>query len=934
MKLLKTCLILLLLNSGFIYAQYPAGSPVDCNGKLQVKGNQLCNEAGNPIQLRGMSSHNINDYGQFFTHGSMATLAGDWGVSVVRVAMPISSTTDTDYLHDPLLQNTVMDVVNLAGQYGVYAIIDWHLQYTDGDPNQYVTQAKTFFQNMATAFKGQKHVMFEICNEPSGNWTNIQTYANTIIPAIRAIEPNAIIIVGTPNWCQQVDQAANSPLSYSNIMYAFHIYTATHKIGGYAHYLQSASSKIALFSTEIGTTVSTGNGIIDTTSANLWLSLYAGQNLNGYNPGNQIVSWCNWSLCDKAESASALVTGASIEGGWSNNDLTTSGLYIKNKIVNPSVPSSCSTPGPFNLTVTSTIGGSISIDPQLASYPKGTKVKLIANTNVDFKFSGWTGYLNGKQDTITITMNRDMIVKALFTSTTSLVQNGDFGTGTNYWSIGKYQSAVAPAITIVDTIEDGKGHYNWYALSPTVLTTLVPSSGKHKGEAQVIVQRPGKDEWNIQLTTTPSAVFKLDSGSKYMLTFDAYASKPRFINAGIGENGRDNNKDGDLFTGYSRFLLVGLTTQKTTYNMPFIMQFKRDTTCRLEFDCGFYSSKDTVWIDNISLAKVGNDLNPGPYSINLAKTEGGSVSIVPAKTLYNTGDTVRIYAKPYTNYKWKSFLGIINDSIHNPSTIIMKKTDINVNALFVPAKEQIMNGVFYRTKPTYWTFKRSCGTTGTTGIINNVFQSYVTNQGTADTCIRLYQSNLNIENGKKYKLTFSAWVDKMVNARNIRVDIGQSTAPYASYTNSLGVITIDTSKLIRTYTFTMNASTDYNATLGFYLGNTASGYSGAGYVYIDNVSLKLDEIDGVNNNNSVYEKQLLVYPNPVSNGQINIDMTDINSKNPLALNIFNLQGQIVFSNMLHANSKQIINVSSLNKGLYFITVQSDNAVYKQKFIVQ
>ena len=37
-------------------------------------------------------------------------------------------------------------------------------------------------------------------------------------------DSDAIIIVGTPTWSQDVDKAAASPLSYDNAMYALHFY--------------------------------------------------------------------------------------------------------------------------------------------------------------------------------------------------------------------------------------------------------------------------------------------------------------------------------------------------------------------------------------------------------------------------------------------------------------------------------------------------------------------------------------------------------------------------------------------------------------------------------------------------------------------------------------------------------------------------------------
>ncbi len=46
-----------------------------------------------------------------------------------------------------------------------------------------------------------------------------------VIPVIRENDKDAVIIVGTPTWSQDVDQAAASPISgYKNIMYAFHFY--------------------------------------------------------------------------------------------------------------------------------------------------------------------------------------------------------------------------------------------------------------------------------------------------------------------------------------------------------------------------------------------------------------------------------------------------------------------------------------------------------------------------------------------------------------------------------------------------------------------------------------------------------------------------------------------------------------------------------------
>lgn len=40
------------------------------------------------------------------------------------------------------------------------------------------------------------------------------------------------------------------------------------------------------------------------------------------------ISWCNWSLNDKDETASVLKPGSSGTGSWTKSDLTESGLYV------------------------------------------------------------------------------------------------------------------------------------------------------------------------------------------------------------------------------------------------------------------------------------------------------------------------------------------------------------------------------------------------------------------------------------------------------------------------------------------------------------------------------------------------------------------------------------------------------------------------------
>ena len=119
---------------------------------------------------------------------------------------------------------------------------------------------------MATEFKNNDNVLYEICNEPNGNvkWDkDIKPYAEEVITKIRAIDPDSVIIVGTPTWSQDVDIVANNPITdYENIMYTLHFYAATHKEDLRNKLKNAHETGLPIFVTEFGISDASGNGTI------------------------------------------------------------------------------------------------------------------------------------------------------------------------------------------------------------------------------------------------------------------------------------------------------------------------------------------------------------------------------------------------------------------------------------------------------------------------------------------------------------------------------------------------------------------------------------------------------------------------------------------------------------------------------------------------
>ncbi|MBN1409799.1 MAG: cellulase family glycosylhydrolase [Spirochaetales bacterium] len=89
--------------------------------------------------------------------------------------------------------------------------------------NEFTDLAVPFFKEMAGIYGQKPNVIYEICNEPNGDklkWPDVKKFALQVIQAIREIDPDNIIVVGTPTWSRDVDIAAEDPITaFPNIMY-------------------------------------------------------------------------------------------------------------------------------------------------------------------------------------------------------------------------------------------------------------------------------------------------------------------------------------------------------------------------------------------------------------------------------------------------------------------------------------------------------------------------------------------------------------------------------------------------------------------------------------------------------------------------------------------------------------------------------------------
>lgn len=287
------------------------------NGALQVIGTQLCNERGEPVALHGMSTHGLQWYGQFAGTQAIANTAA-YGANLFRVAM---YTAEGGYLSQPeAIAQAAFAAVDAAITQDMYVILDWHI-LSDGDPLAHVSEAETFFTQAAQRYKDCPNVLYEICNEPNGSVTwadNVKPYAQRMVSAIRAQSPGSVILIGSPTWSQDVHQAAADPLAGENLMYTLHFYAGTHGAWLRERVDAALSAGLPIFISEWGTSRADGSGGVFLEESAAWLDFLEERGL----------SWCNWSLCDKAETSAALKPGASPTAIWTEADLTQSGQFV------------------------------------------------------------------------------------------------------------------------------------------------------------------------------------------------------------------------------------------------------------------------------------------------------------------------------------------------------------------------------------------------------------------------------------------------------------------------------------------------------------------------------------------------------------------------------------------------------------------------------
>jgi hypothetical protein len=212
-------------------------------GGYYTSGATVCTADGKPHLFHGVDRPSL----EWSTTGDQLSAADfanmrTWNTNVVRIALNQDFWLSSAAQYDAQYAGSVDQAVQWAEAAGIDVILDLHWSdrgdltiMKSGQQTMADTNSKEFWKEVASTYKNDGHVLFELYNEPhdvawsvwlnggpSGGFTvvGMQELYNTV----RATGANNVVIAGGLDYAYNLAGVASGSIQGFNIMYATHPY--------------------------------------------------------------------------------------------------------------------------------------------------------------------------------------------------------------------------------------------------------------------------------------------------------------------------------------------------------------------------------------------------------------------------------------------------------------------------------------------------------------------------------------------------------------------------------------------------------------------------------------------------------------------------------------------------------------------------------------
>ncbi|MDY0276938.1 MAG: carbohydrate binding domain-containing protein [Acholeplasma sp.] len=421
-----------------------------------------------------------------------------------------------------------------------------------------------------------------------------------------------------------------------------------------------------------------------------------------------------------------------------------------------------------------------------------------------------------KNDDFTFQQWRTVTIKAPEKDDSKLLQNGDFSEGTAHWTIdqGTETHEVKDGAMVIDVTAGGDAY------------------------------QPRMHQMNIPF----------EQGKTYEIKFEAKASVAKTINLQVGEL----LADAPWFTDFKpkQIEMASLTTEYAEYSYKFTHNLDNPRGGVL-FEFGKVDGQQIdaiVSIKNITITESTPDAdNKAPEFEGIKDREilvGETFDPKAGVTAYDLtdGDVTKDIVVTIKDSEDNVVDGIDSSAV-TTFTIVYTVTDkagnIGTDEMTLTVKEMefkdenlVVNGDFEAALGEEWKTVANDGSALTKSIVDGKLVVDVTALGANSYSGQVTQEGLTLEKGKTYRVSFKA---SSSVERDINVAVGVSLVADPWYITYAQVYTValTATEGSFSYFFTVTEETANNVTLGFEVGNTASGAIGT--VTFDDIAINEKE---------------------------------------------------------------------------------------------